>query len=68
MIFARQKLGFLISRSGLSDISDAKTGPRPFFLRVISSVSLLGSTNANFFMFKSISSTSSCTPSIVLYS
>ena len=47
-----QKSGFFISKSGLSDISDANTGPTPFFLSVISKVSLLGRTKANFLCSK----------------
>jgi len=55
VILARQKSGFFISRSGLDEMSDARTGPEPFFLSVTSIVSLSCNTNASFFILSNIS-------------
>ena len=68
VMLAITKSGFLISKSALAVISDAKTGPAPFFFKVTSSVSFSCNTKASFLIFSNISRTSSWTPSIVLYS
>src|SRR5580692_3882639 len=66
--FAITRSGFTTSTSWSSWISPAVTGPGPFLCRRSSALSRVCMRSATSFRFNRMSTTSSCTPSMLVYS